>query len=392
MPFIQLFIRLIITVSLISLLHFLVYDRLIMPASLPEPFSFISSILLFGSGLAFTAGIVWSSNKIGKMATKVQLVSFSWLGIFMLFVGLVLALDVIQIFLGLVLNETLFDKINGLIFRRWFLLGSILLLGGYSGYAIYHGLTQRIVRRVEVTLEKLPSAFNDYTIVQLSDLHIGPLRDNTWLSEIVAQTNALKPDLIAITGDLFEGTASKLLIEGETIAKLRAKDGVFFVTGNHEYYIDPYGWLERLPKLGMKVLENEHVQIKRGNSSFTLAGVNDPAGTMLRNNKGSDLEEALQNHDPLDEIILLAHQPAIIKKAVKHDVGLILSGHTHGGQVWPFHYFVYLQQPLLKGLHQRERTQIYISEGTGFWGPPMRAGTTAEITFITLKASMKSHE
>jgi predicted MPP superfamily phosphohydrolase len=202
---------------------------------------------------------------------------------------------------------------------------------------------------------------------------------------VVEKTNALSPDLVAITGDLAEGSVAKFGKEVEPLRKLSAPQGVFFVTGNHEYFHDLDGWLGLLDEFGIRVLRNERVPIGRGGDSFDLAGIDDHDGGRIAPGHGPDLGKALESRDPARALVLLAHQPRIIDEAARLGVGLVLSGHTHGGQIWPFSYLVYLQQPYVRGLKESGGTKLYLSSGTGFWGPPMRLGTTAEIALITLR-------
>jgi predicted MPP superfamily phosphohydrolase len=253
-------------------------------------------------------------------------------------------------------------------------------------FAIWWGLTRLAVRRLEVPLPRLPRALDGFTILHLSDIHLDLVHGREWLEGVVEKANALQPDLIAITGDLAEGSVAQFGGDAEPIRKLTAPHGVFFVTGNHEYFHDLSGWLSFLEDVGVRVLRNERVPIGTAEDRFDLAGVDDHEGARLAPGHGPDLGKALDGRDPQREVVLLAHQPRIMREAVRADVGLVLSGHTHGGQIWPFSYLVYLQQPYVRGLKEENGTHLYLSSGTGFWGPPMRLGTTAEIALITLRS------
>jgi len=196
----------------------------------------------------------------------------------------------------------------------------------------------------------------------------------------VRETNALAPDMVVITGDLVDGSVAHLSALVEPLRDLKARDGVFFVTGNHEYYSGADEWIAHLRTMGIRVLRNERVDVR---GLFDLAGVDDVSARMLPGH-GMDIPGALAGRDPSRALVLLAHQPKAIKEAVKAGVDLQLSGHVHGGQMIPFNWLVHLDQPFLSGLHQMEETWIYVSQGTGYWGPPMRVGTQAEITHIML--------
>ncbi len=204
------------------------------------------------------------------------------------------------------------------------------------------------------------------------------------LTEIVAQVNSLKPDLIAITGDLVDGTVDKLLHEVTSLKDLTAENGVYFVTGNHEYYSGVHDWTREIEKMGIKVLNNENVTIKKENESLYLAGVTDHEAKRFVKDHASDFKKALYGLARDKKKILLAHQPIAVKEAAEYGADLVLAGHTHGGQVWPFKYLVYLQQPYVKGFHQYKNTKLYINQGTGCWGPPLRLDSYNEITEMVL--------
>jgi predicted MPP superfamily phosphohydrolase len=265
-------------------------------------------------------------------------------------------------------------------------LGATGLLGGFS---LWNGLRPVTVKPLSVTLNRLPKPLDGLRIVQITDLHIGPMVGGNWLRQVVDQVNALKPDMIAVTGDLVDGSVEELTAHVAPIDNLKASLGVYFITGNHEYYSGVEAWCAHIAKLGLRVLRNERVSITvSSGDSFDLAGVDDWRSRQFAG-EGPDLPKALAGRDQNKTLILLAHQPAAISEAAQHGVDLQLSGHTHGGQIWPFKYLVYLQQPYVEGLHRHRDTgtQIYVSPGTGFWGPPMRFGTTAEITHIILRAT-----
>ncbi|MEK6609137.1 MAG: metallophosphoesterase, partial [Myxococcota bacterium] len=224
------------------------------------------------------------------------------------------------------------------------------------------------------------------TIVQLTDLHVGPTLGRAFVAEVVTRTNALTPDLVAITGDLVDGSPERLQDAVAPLAELRARHGVYFVTGNHEYYSGADAWLPALARLGIRTLRNERVTIGAGAAAFDLAGVDDFTALGMADGHGPDLPRALAGRDPSRAVVLLAHQPRAVHEAARLGVDLQLSGHTHGGQIWPFRWIVRLAQPFVAGLHRVGATQIYVSRGTGFWGPPMRLCEPAEISRIVLQA------
>jgi predicted MPP superfamily phosphohydrolase len=246
-------------------------------------------------------------------------------------------------------------------------------------------LARLAVRRLEIELPRLPEALAGTKIVQITDIHVGPTIGRSFIEELVRRCNALEPDVVAITGDLVDGSVDQLGEAVAPLAELKARHGVFFVTGNHEYYSGAEEWVAELRRLGVRVLRNERVSIGHGEHSFDLAGIDDHHAHGMAPGHGPDLPRALAGRDPGRELVLLAHQPAAVREAARHGVGLQLSGHTHGGQIWPFSYLVRLQQPYLAGLAREGDTQIYVSCGTGYWGPPMRLNAPAEITEIILQ-------
>jgi predicted MPP superfamily phosphohydrolase len=263
----------------------------------------------------------------------------------------------------------------------------VLAAGAALGaLAVRSGLGQVAVRSVDVELERLPSELDGLVIAQLSDVHVGPTIGRDFVERIVARTNELDPDVIVITGDLVDGSVAALRDAVAPLSELRARHGVYFVTGNHEYYSGAPAWCEELSRLGVRVLRNERVRIGGAAASFDLAGVDDFSARGFGRGHGADLARALDGRDPTRELVLLAHQPRAIFEAEQAGVGLQLSGHTHGGQLWPWNYLVRLQQPAVSGLSRFGKAQLYTSNGTGYWGPPMRLGAPAEITRIVLRS------
>jgi uncharacterized protein len=241
-----------------------------------------------------------------------------------------------------------------------------------------------VVRRVRVPLAKLPESASGYRIVQMTDVHVGPTIGRGFVESIVRESNALAPDMVVITGDLVDGSVEQLGHLVEPLRDLKARDGVFFVTGNHEYYSGADAWIAFLRTLGIRVLRNERVSIR---DAFDLAGVDDSSAARSLAHHGQDIAGAVQGRDPSRALVLLAHQPKAVRQALPADVDLQLSGHVHGGQMVPFNWIARLDQPFIKGLHRVEQTWLYISTGTGYWGPPMRVGSRAELTHVELLAS-----
>ena len=237
---------------------------------------------------------------------------------------------------------------------------------------------------VPIRLRKLDPAFHGFRIALVSDIHLGPLAGRAHTERIVAMINATAPDLVAIVGDLVDGTVGELGSAVEPLRDLHSREGTFFVTGNHEYFVeDTLSWLRELERLGVQPLRNENTAIRRGAATVQLAGVNDVSGES--HSDPPDFDRALSGLNPSSPTILLAHQPVMVTEAASRGVDLQLSGHTHGGQMWPFHYVVRLAQPSLAGLSTVDDTQLYVTRGAGFWGPPMRIGAPPDITVVSLQ-------
>jgi uncharacterized protein len=269
---------------------------------------------------------------------------------------------------------------------------TLMALATLTLITIVVGLAQAhagpFVRKVIVTLEKLPAAFDSFTIVQVSDLHVGPTIRRAYTQNVVDLVNALRPDLIALTGDFVDGTVAELGSHVAPLVQLRARDGVFFVTGNHEYFWDAAAWSAQFARLGATVLANEHVLVNREADSIVLAGVTDYSTHRRTTPEASSPLQAVAGAPPQLTKILLAHQPASFKAAHAAGFDLQLSGHTHSGQYFPFSFLIRYFQRYYKGLNRHGNMWIYVNRGTGYWGPPLRAGVPAEITHITLRSSV----
>ena len=261
--------------------------------------------------------------------------------------------------------------------------GAALVAGAF---AVRQALRPPEVRRVEIALERWPRALDGFRIAQISDLHIGPILGREFAAGVTARVNALAPDLVAVTGDLVDGSVRRLADEVAPLAALRARHGVFFVTGNHDHYSGASAWAGRARELGMRVLRNERVEIAVDGAGFDLIGVDDHRGNPAAADGREDLPRALAGRDPSRPALLLAHDPSSFKRASRAGIDLQLSGHTHGGQIWPFVYLVRLAVPYVAGLYTRNGSRLYVSCGTGFWGPAMRLRAPAEISEITLRA------
>jgi predicted MPP superfamily phosphohydrolase len=246
------------------------------------------------------------------------------------------------------------------------------------GLGTYGVLRGPRVKHVTVALAKLPRSASGFRIALVSDIHLGPTLGRGFAQRVVDTVNGTQPDLIAVVGDLVDGSVVDHARSVEPLAQLRARHGAWFVTGNHEYYSGAAQWVEHVQQLGMHLLANARAELP----GFDLAGVNDVQGRST--GQGPDFDRALGDRDPARTAVLLAHQPVVIDDAVRHGVDLQLSGHTHGGQVWPGEYVVGLQQPTVAGLARYGDTELYVTRGAGAWGPPTRVGAPSDITVVEL--------
>lgn len=329
--------------------------------------------------------------------------AFSWagyvvLGFFSLILSLLLLRDIVLLarrftekMAGLALRKTIpapdpeVDKE-----RRRFLihstnLGIVGLTAAATGYGFYEARRRATIEHVDVPLAHLPSEFDGFRIVQFTDLHVGPTIKRKFVEGIVEQVLELQGDLIAFTGDLVDGSVPWLRDDVAPLRDVEGQYGKFFITGNHEYYSGVEPWVKEATNLGFDVLLNEHRIIRRGENRIVLAGVTDYSGGDFIANHRSDPLKALEGAPERLVRILLAHQPRSIHASLKASVDLQISGHTHGGQFFPWNHLATLNQPYIKGLHKHESAWIYVSRGTGYWGPPLRLGIPPEITVITLR-------
>ncbi|MEG3630891.1 metallophosphoesterase [Streptomyces poriticola] len=249
---------------------------------------------------------------------------------------------------------------------------------GTVGHGTYGVLRGPRVKRVTVPLARLPRAAHGYRIAVVSDVHLGPVLGRGFAQKVVDTINGTRPDLIAVVGDLVDGSVQDLGPAAAPLAQLQARHGSYFVTGNHEYFSGAGQWIEEVRRLGLLPLENARTELPH----FDLAGVNDVAGET--EGQGPDFARALGDRDRARACVLLAHQPVQIHEAVDHGVDLQLSGHTHGGQLWPGNLIAGAANPTLAGLERYGDTQLYVSRGAGAWGPPTRVGAPSDITVIEL--------
>ena len=273
--------------------------------------------------------------------------------------------------------------------RRLVLTRSVALLAaGTSVATVGYGMTQALgaprTVRVRMPVARLDPRLSGFRIAVVGDIHLGPLLGRAHTTRVVDTINRTNPDLVAIVGDLADGTAEQLGDDAEPLRRLTSRHGSYFVTGNHDHMSGVADWIDRLAELNVHTLANERLEVARSGAAFDLAGVNDLAGKA--DHDGPNFAKALGDRDRSRPVILMAHQPVQVEDATKYDVDVQLSGHTHGGQMFPVQLLVKLDQPAVGGLSRVDDTMLYVTRGAGFWGPPVRVGAPPEVTVVELSA------
>ena len=373
--------------ALSLLLHLYVGDRLLSEISGWPMLSGLLALSLLTSALFMPMGIGVGARLTGAGRNTARVVTWlGWAGMGLFSTFFVLTVGR-ELFLLIALGAETIDP--GLLsldsFRRnsalaVVLLGFLITLLGFS-----NARRTAAVSRVTVPINNLPAALAGFQLVQISDIHIGPTIRGDYLRRIVSAVNRLRPDMVAITGDLVDGSVSELGPHVAPLAELVSRHGSYFVTGNHEYYSGAHSWIAELRRLGVTVLMNDHVVLRHDGALAVVGGVTDyNAAHFDPTHRSNPLAAIAGAPSDAGVKILLAHQPRSAPAAADAGFDLQLSGHTHGGQFMPWNFFVKLQQPFVAGLHRLRQLWVYTSRGTGYWGPPKRFGAPSEITLVTL--------
>ena len=367
------------------LLHAYVALRIV--PELPPAGSIGFALLLLASAVLMPRGLRSRHRQPGRLTTLLTWTALLLMGLFSSLFVLTLLRDLSLAVLG-VLGWLRPGFVSAVTSAGWArqsasavpVLGALVTLWGFV-----NARRTAAVVRVDVPIDGLPTALQGFTIAQISDIHVGPTIRGSYVGAIVAAVNQLGADMVAVTGDLVDGSVRELAEHVAPLAGLASRHGTFFVTGNHEYYSGAAAWVHELRRLGLRVLMNEHAVLSHGGASVVVGGVTDYGAHGFDPHQRSDAVAALAGAPPTAGVkILLAHQPRSAAGAEQAGFDLQLSGHTHGGQFLPWNWLVRLQQPFTAGLHRLRRLWVYTSRGTGYWGPPKRFGAPSEITLLRL--------
>lgn len=380
---ILLFVRgvflLVVMLSAIVSLHWYVGARLIHGLELTGALADVAWAAVWTAFGSIFFGFIGMRLLPRGVARVFQWLGFTWMGAFGL---LLVSFAVTDLGLWLWARGAVVDA--SLLHARTLGVVGVVLPALAWGFAVAR---RPEVKRVEVPIAGLPKALDGFKLVQLSDVHIGETLDRRFAQAVTDQVNALGADAVVITGDLVDGSVARLHDEVEPLAQLRGKHGVFYVTGNHEYYHGGAAWEAEGRRLGFHVLHNEHRVVGDGDARLVIGGVTDVEGARFSQAHAPDVAQAFHGAPSGVPRVLLSHQPRFAKRASGHQVSLMLSGHTHGGQMFPFMFFVKLQQPVIGGFKVLSGVPTYTSNGTGYWGPPFRLGPRGEITEVVLRAA-----
>jgi uncharacterized protein len=367
-------------IALISLIHLYIGWRLLPDLPYGTSSAVALVLLLVFSGGAMPLAAFARRNKHSPISDDLAGAGFLAMGFFSSLLIFTLLRDI-----ALLACEWLLDAGWLQPMRSWSAVAVAVLAVLVTLLGFINARRRAAIRHVDVPIAGLPSGLHGFSIVQISDVHVGATIKQGYVSRIVDAVNALDADMIAVTGDLVDGSVGRLALHTQPLGRLSARHGAFFVTGNHEYYSGAQAWVVELRRLGLRVLLNEHIVLEHGGEAVVIAGVTDYSAHHFDPAHRSDPAAAIAGAPGRAAVrLLLAHQPRSAFAAAKAGFDIQLSGHTHGGQFFPWNLVVKLLQPFTAGLHRLDHLWIYVSRGTGYWGPPKRFGAPSEITRLRL--------
>ena len=365
----------------VSLLHWYIGSRLLSGLSIGDVGKALAIVALVLSVLVIPSAMLARMQiKNQRLADKISWVGYSAMGVFSFLFVLTFLRDVL-----LIVGALIFPAFYSQTFQHDSAVAVLILTVLASVIGFINAIRVPVVVNIDIPLKNLAQGLQGFTIAQISDIHIGPTIKKNYLVSIVKKVNFLNPHLVAITGDLIDGTVSQLADQLTPLRDLKSDYGSYFVTGNHEYYSGVNQWIQYLRASGIRVLQNEHDIITHKNAQIIIAGITDFNAHQIDPTQASNPRAALAGLEASTiPKIMLAHQPRSAEAVSAAGADLQLSGHTHGGQFWPWNLFVPLQQPYVAGLHKLNNLWVYVNRGTGYWGPPIRLGKRSEITLLRL--------
>ncbi len=371
-------IVIIFVATVLGLLHVYIGWRLLPDLPVSHLFRLLGGLCLLASFVLVPTGLLARAVKRQPLSDRLAWAGLLAMGLFSTLLLLTLLRDI-----GLLLATWI--GVAGPRLTAWSALTVPVLALAATAVGFFNARRVAQVVEVEVPITDLPEQLQGFTIAQISDIHVGPTIKHGYLDAIVNVVNALEADIIAVTGDLVDGSVLQLAPHTAPLAKLTARHGAYFVTGNHEYYSNAPAWITEVRRLGLTVLMNEHIVLNHDDTALLIAGVTDFSAHHFDESHRSDPQRALVGAPEYPIIkVLLAHQPRSAAAAADAGFDLQLSGHTHGGQFFPWNLFVPMQQPYISGLNRLRNLWIYTSRGTGYWGPPKRLWAPSEITRLRL--------
>jgi predicted MPP superfamily phosphohydrolase len=372
--------RFLTAIALLALIHVYIGLRLLPPLPIGTTGYVIGAVALLASCLMMPLAVFARSARNPQWSDRLAWIGLTTMGLFSSLLVFTLLRDLVLLIATLFMASP-----QALAFERLTAIATIGVAMLATLIGLFNARRRAAVVDVEVPVANLPAELHGFSIAQISDVHVGPTIKQEYVAAIVEAVNELEADVIAVTGDVVDGNVPQLAAHVAPLSRLRSRHGTYLVTGNHEYYSGAHAWTQEFQRLGMRVLLNEHVVLTHHECQIVVAGVTDYSAHHFDPRHRSDPAAALLGAPASAAVkILLAHQPRSAEAAAAAGFDLQLSGHTHGGQFWPWNHFVRFQQPFTAGLNRLKNLWVYTSRGTGYWGPPKRFGAPSEITRIRL--------
>jgi predicted MPP superfamily phosphohydrolase len=371
-----------ILILLLTAIHLYLWQRLVRDVTGRLRWRRLAGIGLLGAMALILVTVLLQPAPSRALSVVLWWTGYLWLGVmfYLLVVLLVLELPV--------LAASRLPRRADPSRRRLLRQGAAIVAGaaavGVSGYGVSRAYRPPRVTRLVVPLARLDRRADGLRVAVVADIHVSPIWGAGRVERVVEIVNSLDADLITVVGDMTSAEVGEVRRAAAPLRGMRSRYGAFFVTGNHEYYNGYEEWIEAADELGLRVLRNERLEIAHRGGVIDLAGVNDREGSGYGD--PPDYRAALADRDPSRPVVLMAHQPVQVHEAARYGVDLQVSGHTHGGQVYPFDYLVRIEQPVVSGLSEVDGTLVYVTNGAGFWGPPMRVGADPDVTLLELRA------